>query len=682
MSVLLIAYRRLLDCDASLRHLGVHGLLSAPSSHWCFPDELTEKDLADRLRQASQVIWAAPQLGRDGPWDSATASLLDKRVWDKTLILGARIHDGWDPGEVTLSRWRQAADKERVSVEAEADRERLLSFVGEANIYRVGPMSCWGEFPLLRREGHPRDVFVPPFYGAGQNPKKEQQLLAQWREKNSVLFLAQGADDFRWEPEVGTETFFSPRFPGHHGTAIRSAARVLSGRWDPVYLAVASGVPAVRLQIAENPGYRGSSPIPELALYDSTSVSNETEILHALLEDYPWKAIEEWIRSHRRERDRFLRKHRVRAFPRKSVQGTPMRFCSVVCRDTLASAMGWVENVQLHHPRAEFDLLALDPTVRQTLKAQWAEGVEVHGLEDLWTEQELAQVGERSLQQQGQASKGRLLLRALKHAVPCLFAEVNFHFYSSAQDLVKGLGKQTSALLLPRFDDRAPGPVRGGLFDGGLVLVSSGAEPFLKWWSGACLRGEGHPETYLDFAPLFFPEVGVHRQGNHAVAPWNQGTLALNLPPVPGSVPQVRGDRTVGAYHQAGPDLARVNEGKVGWDQLVTYFTSNVPLSQCGASWGALVFSLASYWPALERAVRWFSFRRFFQRDGLAPASLDKWSRGWRRALLERLLRSRSAPRTEAPGQRPWWIRHQQKIWRPPEQGKKKKKTTRKRQAA
>src|SRR5690606_20334238 len=119
------------------------------------------------------------------------------------------------------------------------------------------------------------------------------------------------------------------------------------------------------------------------------------------------------------------------------------------------------------------------------------------------------------------SSKARLLLKALADGIPTFYCDADIHFFTSAHDLTRQFTKDSSVFLFPHFNDVFEAARSDGLFNAGFVAVAPGAERFLNWWSDMCLKACGNDRAagvvgdqgYLDFAPVFFPEVKVHREG-------------------------------------------------------------------------------------------------------------------------------------------------------------------------
>lgn len=416
-------------------------------------------------------------------------------------------------------------------------------------------------FPFfLKRVRMPRGVLCP----RGEANEKTQVFEKNFRDfwgAHQVLFVAIEKEDLGSGVEAGLCTLYSPLHPEVIVEALTSATVILTSRLEAALVGCASAVPSLVADLS----------FTDAAFAEWLGVPVFSGELALDLKNYPHTLIAERVQQLKARLSQCLRD--VGVVPVKEIPDPPLSICCIADEGYLPHLTGLIENLRaVHRGELQFYILALDASVRRFLDEQYGDLIRVYDLGELWGTEELQRIRSRRVADQAYSSKSKLLLRALadSKAAALLYCDLDLYFFKSPAHLQSDLGSK-SVLLFPHWNDSLKHCKMYGVFNAGMVLVSSGAQNFLEWWSKMCLdyystnKNAGYwvDQGFLDLAPTLFDSVGIYRRGDENVAFWNIETLS-----------PAKAKDDIGSYHAAGADRLGLFEAKFCWDQVANFYSS------------------------------------------------------------------------------------------------------------
>jgi Polysaccharide pyruvyl transferase/Nucleotide-diphospho-sugar transferase len=622
----------------------------------------TESQLETLKKQDALVICGSNLVGAQGTVRCAFEESHFRFV-GKPIIplgLGAQADLGKnvqidERGKSLLKYWVQSAGL--LSVRDRFTQKTIDDLLGVGTTRLTGcPALSLRSPPFSTTE--PRAVFCPGPYHYDV-PDVERATFVHFTQTlhrrlactRPTLFVAQQPTDLWYQPEPGTSTLCVPEFPEIHLKALVSAACQLSFRIHPLLVGITHGVPGLLIALDERTrSMAETTGIPFLAYGKSTRISEIEEAFQDALALFPW----EEIRARISDLTLSLRRHLVEVGLNSSIDFAkspqPPRSApnlTIACISDfgyLPSCLGLLENLkEVGAGDLPVHLLALDEETLTYFSEQAAPlDVTVHSLETLWSPEEGEQVQSRTMAGKAYLAKPRFLEEVVKLTQgPVLFVDVDVYFFKSPESLRESLGTATG-LLFPHWNDVLGHQRAHGIFNSGMMLMAPGSEGFLRWWSELCLyRCEENPKAgfyfeqgYLDFAPLYFPELQVYRGApgsSHNVGPWNLKTLRVRRPVEEPWCPRAQGDEALGSFHAASPDALRLFEMKGAWDQMVAFFSMDA-LEANLRTYHQTVRQQAPYWPRLKRV--YFLYETLKVRCRIGSLKLNpnwvRWAvRGW-----------------------------------------------------
>ncbi len=489
----------------------------------------------------------------------------------------------------------------------------------------------------------PRLIFCPgPFHYRAQGLDRSHflettgQIYASMNREAPTLYLAQQQSDFEFRgPLPGVTSLHSPHLPDLHLRAIASAQAILSFRIHPCLTGVSFGVPSFLLSLDERTKSLALSlGIPFLDFTTRPSLADIEEAFRSCRADYPWKEIEQ----KRSELQGLMVRHleekglgKSKTLSRSNPLESPLRIACISDSSFLPSAIGLIQNLlDQHSGPLRCHLLALDLEVSRRLPNVFAQvNFTFYSMEDLWNPSELLKLRKRNTAEQAYSSKSRLLEKALeREAAPLFFLDLDLWFSATPNTLLCEF-KKGQVLLFPHSYDVPSHASLFGRFNSGIVGVKPKAEGFLRWWAHEGIVNwkksvtSFYEQSFLDEAPLRFPEVVVYEGETHNVGPWSIRSLGIH-----GSseTPWILLDKNRGpvlSYHAAQHDKCGFFEAKFAWDAVVTFF-SPLPQSFYRYLFQNSCFQQGRHWPALGRVV--FLFETLHYRCNFSRVRL---SRSW-----------------------------------------------------
>lgn len=451
-----------------------------------------------------------------------------------------------------------------------------------------------------------------------------RRLYKHFNQRQKTLFCALRDEDLTLGAIPGPSTLYQPLFSQLYGKAISSSAAVISFRLLPAIAAIAHRVPAVYVgRDAWSQNVAASLDLPVVELHSESDPLDLHHRIEERIKKFPWDRVQTALETLRRGSHQYLmergiristapleKKKRVFAVP---ADQKPLHVCAVADGKYFPFAAGLLENLVASHGKSlVFHFLALDK--RAEARAQeFSRNCEVHtySLGDLWGADELPEILTRGNGFRAFSSKPRFLRHVLNKAKDfVLYADADVFFFDSPQDLAAEF-RDASVLLFPHWNDDSVAARRDGLFNAGIVAVRPGAEMFLDWWARLCLErcefdwqeGIVGDQGYLDFAPVQFEEVRVYRRGDHNVARWNLKTLGAGLAPEGGDVPLLYDGKPIRSFHAAFSDPRGLFEMKVGWDQLVHFFSEVNAKRETSHLFRQVIDQQKNHWLALARVI-------------------------------------------------------------------------------
>ena len=632
------------------------------------------------VAEAGKLIWASPHLGKDSAWDHLLLQPQYQKWISKTLVYGAQLGARFDQlsSEMleAVERWVRAG---KITAANQHTVEAFREVTGKSVAFTGPPSLLLSPHQLVHAQN--RSVFCPPLIrreGDEETRGRISALYSQLAIREPNLFIAHHRMDFDLGAVPGNSTMHSPCFPQHHGTAIASAGRILSGRRDPLMIAISHGVAAVSLQSSGThciPPFEG---FPTLSIQDNRSSEDWLSALEGIWENYPHQEVAAWVKARKSAATGVFKEWNLIPKSKASRKsGRTVHLCSISDLNYVPFLLGYLENAhQVCRGNVVFHILALDDKVEGFLAGAVDKfDINVVQLKDLWTPTELPQIEALSLGIRGYASKARLLLKALTTAkCPVYYCDSDVYFFDSPAVMEETL-TEGAALVFPHWNDVFGAARLDGLYNAGMIAVKPGAERFLNWLAELCLfqcdfnrqQGAVGDQSYLDFAPLMFPEVRAYLGRDQNVARWNLESLGVHLSEGVDSVPRTAEGITVKTYHAAFLDNKGVFEAKYVWDQIVTFF-SPLPAPDALATFRKNTFAQQQkYWLRLSRAMLFRSFcHRLFGwvPEDLSPRSAKSWVLGFRRWILPLAasVKSLMSRRSQSPSVQPdQWVEIQRR---------------------
>ena len=563
------------------------------------------------------VIWSAPRLGTDLIWDRLLLSNDYSKWRNKTAVFGAE-GQGLEAAYssellAVLKKWAEAG---KLTVASEMSQQRLESAL-EKEVLLTGPPSLYLKEQSLQASLPPR-VFCPPLTGRKQD-LSEKELVSRFYQalnaQEETVFLAHHQDELALGASPGLNTLYSPNFPSCHGILISSAKAVVSGRSEPLMVALANGVPAVALSVSENAEVNRFEQVPQVSLRPNSDPRQAVDSWQAVVDDYPSDEVQTWVRARQKEGGLFLARLRDAKKESKtgSRQNRALHVCSISDYQYAPFLYGFIANLdRVHGDNVTFHLLCLDEKVAEELTSLKHPRLVLYRLSDLWEESELKLIRTRGIGPQAFASKARLLEKALIAAkAPVYYCDSDIYFFRSPMAMEEEFSRSESVLLFPHWNDEFKCARTDGLYNAGMVGAAPGAERFLNWWAALCLYrsdieheiGVVGDQAYLDYAPVLFPEVKIYRRGDQNVARWNLSSLKVEFQPEKNEIPLLSRQREVQSYHAAFVDSLGIFEFKSVWDQLVARLLPFPDLNERSAFFKTVLVQQQRHWLGLSRAI-------------------------------------------------------------------------------
>ncbi|MBY0369812.1 hypothetical protein K2X33_03940 [bacterium] len=290
----------------------------------------------------------------------------------------------------------------------------------------------------------------------------------------------------------------------------------------------------------------------------------------------------------------------------------PFAFCCVADSQYLPFFFALVENLTaVHAGPLEIHLLAVDSGVEPAVRAQYPDrNIRIYPIREVWTDAEWQRISQRPISLRALSCKPRIFLKARQNsdAEALFLLDLDIYFLRSPAHLNQAFGTGNT-LFFPQWSDRFTWARLHGIFNSGMVGAKKGAEPFLSWWSRACWisceleveQGRFGDQAFIDQALLYFDGIQIYRGLDEDIAPWNRRTLEVAKSE---NGLHVRGGRSVGSFHAAGPDDDGIFEWKYTWDQLVALFSVIDNPDESRALFRNVLEQQRRHWPGLDQALR------------------------------------------------------------------------------
>lgn len=542
------------DLSAYLRLAGMHQALSK------YPSPVKRVDWG-ALSKSSESIASARLVVFDGSrlLSSADDPAYDRLIESDAALLPLGI-DGDGTGQVSRILVRALETTGTLSVANENSFRVLAEQFGEKKVSLTGSYASLARAKAIRGSKR-RPLYVPPHSRTVSESERSAFFeLYRWLlEETDAVYLPADVGGLELGAVPGTNTIFFPHAPHWHLRAIASASHVITFDVDTVNAARAMGTPAV--------------------LLTKKSLEEMKSELSKFFASPPFFSEKEHAQV-----SRVLVDHVVDSLPstkkamplrRVTKRSTKVNFGIVVSRLFAPQAQCFLQNLLEFEGINRVYLLELEDGVAEELKvADPKLTLTRYSLSDLWSPEELALLKEKPIATRAYMSKSRLLLKILKESdAPTFYSDVDFHFFREPSDVVESFG-ENDVLLFPHHPSQ---PTRKfGIFNAGLMVVKRGAEPVLEQWTKMNLFecspkadiGYYFDQTWLDYLPTLFKNVGIYRELDQDIAEWNIHSLGVKLGDSLDGELKLPDGRTVRSYHSANvvPEICEIKDG---WDHLV-----------------------------------------------------------------------------------------------------------------
>ncbi len=258
--------------------------------------------------------------------------------------------------------------------------------------------------------------------------------------------------------------------------------------------------------------------------------------------------------------------------------------CTVVDQKYVGFFFGLMENlIRVTKGPWKTYVLALDLETKLLIEKQYPNmAISITLANEIFTGDEWADFERRPVAERAYACKPQTMLAALKEApdFPVYLCDVDIYFYDSPCSLNHHL-QANQILLMPQWSDVFAWSRFYGMYNSGLMGATSEATNFFRWWSEMCFsfssvnptRGYFTDQGMLEMGTWLFGTMGVYRELDHNVAPWNRKTLGVNRPNEFSGTLVLKDGRRVKSYHAAGSDSDGFFQLKFCWDQLASFFS-------------------------------------------------------------------------------------------------------------
>lgn len=421
--------------------------------------------------------------------------------------------------------------------------------------------------PLITRHGA-KGVVVFPDADAGFTANELFAMVEELNASVPTMALLSDARHLESAPAAGSRILYCPDYPEVALAAIRSASWVVSLDNFVSQMCAQLGIPCLNAQNWRTALRTPTAPVPV---------------------------------------------NRITA-------GTPeFGICAVADSKFIGFFFGLVENLrqvtkgQTKSVPWKIFLLALDERAKELALAQYPDlPMTVYLASEVWPTDDWDRYQHKPIAERAYASKPRALLQALKSlkGAPLFFSDVDIHFTESPHLLRSQFGDHR-LLFMPQWSDVFAWARFHGMFNSGLMGVLPGGEPFLEWWADMCVpfcrvemdKGYFTDQVFLDMGMWHFSQIGVYREMDHNVAPWNRKTLGVYRPGRASGELRLKDHRVVKSFHAAGPDTDGFFELKFAWDQVVSFFSVIENSDALQPLYRNTLDQQLAHWPQLAESI-------------------------------------------------------------------------------